>query len=564
MGRPPGNRLDDAIGPVLVRADRLLRAGRITEALPLLVRAVAAAPGHAALRHDLAMAWLRTGQHRQAADGFRAALSLDPGFALSWLGLGVTLQALGDEDGALSGFQHAGWLLPSLAEAHYRAGALLESRGHRTEAETAFARAAGAAPGTSLGRLSDARALLLQGRDDAAEAVLRELLGRDPAHAAAADLLGRVLAEAGQFDEARRCYERATAAAPDLAGSYYDLVRCRRLDHGDAALIGRMRAALARPGLHPEALLKLHLALGKAADDLGDPEEAMRRFDAASATRDGLARFDLAAFEARIETIIATRFDAPDAPRPAGGPAPLLIVGLPRSGTTLVEQILSRHPDIGAGGELPFWTEQGALWDRRGGGPVPPAVAAAYRRVLEAAAGGARPRYVTDKMPLNLFWAGLAQAALPDAIVVQCRRAPIDTALSIHRTYFNQHVALPTGGADLVGAIRAAERLADHWRAVLPADRLIELEYEQLVADPEPAIRRLLHRCGLSWAPACLAPERSLRRVRTASRWQVRQPISTASVGQWRRYAPWLGPLAALRAAPPATDRGQADAIRPR
>ena len=202
------------------------------------------------------------------------------------------------------------------------------------------------------------------------------------------------------------------------------------------------------------------------------------------------------------------------------------------------------HP----GGELPFWTERGAAWEQ---GASLADVASDYLDLLRTLAPAASR--VTDKMPLNLFWAGLVHMALPRATIVHCRRSPIDTALSIHRTYFNQHAAFPTGGAALVAAIRAVESLMAHWRAVLPSERFVELDYERLVSDPEPAIRRLVAACGLAWDEACLRPERHVRVIRTPSKWQARQPISPSAVGTWRRYEPWLGPLAALVPNPPAS-----------
>ena len=535
---------------LLTRADQSMRAGRPAEALLPLQQAVALQPSNSAIRHDLGSVCLQTGRLAEAVAEFQAALTLNPRFALASLHLGMALQAQDDAPAALAAYRRATALLPSLVEARFRAGALLETLGHRAEAIAAFRRAAASAPKTSLGRLSRARALLAEDRDAEAERALRQLLALDPDHAAATDLLGTVLADAGRFEEARDCYERATAAAPHLAGSYYDLVRCRRVTREDADLLVRMRAALATPGLHAEARLKVHLALGKAADDLGDPAEAMQHFDAADALRNSLASFDPAAIEARVDRLIA--WFTPDRIAHAAGagrddPTPVLILGLPRSGTTLVEQILSCHPDVHAGGELPFWTERGARWEQMGPADTEASltgIASDYTKLLHALAP--RAVRITDKMPLNVFWAGLIHMTLPRATIIHCRRSPIDTALSIHRTYFNQHVAFPTGGPALVATIRAIERLGAHWRAVLPADRFLELDYEQLVDDPEPAIRRLVAGCGLPWDRDCLRPERHRRIIKTPSKWQARQPISPAAIGSWRRFEPWLGPLAGL------------------
>jgi hypothetical protein len=159
---------------------------------------------------------------------------------------------------------------------------------------------------------------------------------------------------------------------------------------------------------------------------------------------------------------------------------------------------------------------------------------------------GSKAVRVTDKNPFNFLWAGLVHLALPKATIIHCRRAAIDTALSIHQTLFHPSLAFPTGGDKLVGYFRSYQRLTDHWRGLLPPERFIEVDYEELTRDPEPVIRRLIAACGLSWHEACLRPDRNPQAVKTASRWQTRQPIYRASVGRWRRYEPYLGSLRPL------------------
>ena len=408
--------------------------------------------------------------------------------------------------------------------------------------------AAATRPGTALSRLAEARLQLDAGRHDDARHTLTALLDAHPGHLEATDTLGSLLADAGDADAAWACYDHVTRASPQYAGSFYDMVRCRTIGTADAALIGRMSEAAARPDLHAEARVKLQLALGKAADDLDDPAEAMRQFGLASQTRGG---DDGQAIQARVARLI-DRFDAPHLARAARtglhDRTPILIVGLPRSGTTLVEQILSCHPDVHPGGELPFWTERG--WTE----PTALADAADADRLARTGTdyldllrglAPAVPR-VTDKMPLNVLHAGLIHLCLPCAVIVSCRRRPIDVALSIHRTYFNRGVGIPTGGPALVAAVRAVERLSVHWRQVLPAAQFHEVAYERLVSEPAAAIAELLAACGLAWHEACMHPERNRRVVRTPSRWQVRQPIAAPPPDAWRRYEPWLGALAAL------------------
>jgi hypothetical protein len=362
--------------------------------------------------------------------------------------------------------------------------------------------------------------------------------------------LTRALLLADRQVEAAKVSQDALADEP---GNYYELVRRRRIGPEDAPLVARMRAALAAPGLEPAERARVHLALGRAAEDLGEYQEAMRQFDAAEALRDTFAHFDSAAFEARVDRLIARFSPEVIAGAQSGGHDDLraiLIVGLPCSGTTLAEQTLCAYPGMAAGEELDFWNERGGAWEQAQAA-VPDtafltAAAADYRALLRGIApGGAR---VTDRMPLNFQWLGLVHLALPRATIIHCRRSTIDTALSIHRTHFDPRTSVPTGGAALVGYVRAYERLCAHWRCVLPPERFIEIDYEGLVSESHNIIRRIVAACGLTWTAACLSPHQGPRTIRTPTRWQTREPFRRPAVARWRSYEPWLGPLRELLA----------------
>jgi tetratricopeptide (TPR) repeat protein len=517
-------------------------------------------PSNPIIQHDLGLACLEAGRVPDAIAAFERAVTSNPRYADAYFRLGIALEKLGNIGGAIVAYDRATELLPSLTEAWFRAGALVYTLGHRDEAIGCFRRAAATGGKTSFGRLGKARALLTEDRNQEAEQVLRKTLALDPENALAHDLLGNLLSEFGRFDEARDCFQRAIALAPLLAGSYYDLVRCRPVTSDDEGLLQQMEAALETPSLEAAQRLRLHLAIGKAAEDLGDYALAMQHFDAADGVRRASVPFDSAAFSIEIDRLItrctpewiarARELGSCDA-------RPVLIIGMPRSGTTLVEQIASMHPQIGAGGELNFWNERGAEWHGSGAaGNEKPFLAKAavdYLRVLHAIAPKAAR--LTDKMPFNFLWAGLIHLAFPRAIIIHCRRAAIDTALSIHQTHFHPGLAFPTGGAELVAYFRCYQRLMNHWRSVLPTDRFIEVDYEELTRAPEPAIRRIIAACGLAWHDACLRPESNPRAVKTPSKWQTRQSIYRTSVARWRRYEPWLGPLRAL-----VDDRSELDA----
>ncbi len=551
MPSSPNSNQPQQVAFLLASAARSLRAGLPAEAIAPLRAATLLQPSNPIIHHDLGLACLEVGAVPDAIAAFQRAVAGDPRYTDAHFRLGIALEKLGDIGGAIVAYDRATELLPSLTEAWFRAGSLVYTLGHRDEAIGCFRRAAATGPKTSFGRLGKARALLTEDRDREAEQVLRQTLALEPANAMAHDLLGNLLSEFGRFDEARDCFQRAIAIAPLLAGSYYDLVRCRPVTSDDDGLLPRMQAALATPGLDMAQRLRLHLALGKAAGDLGDYGLAMQHFDAADAVRRSAGSFDSAAFALETERLIArctpeliTRaqeLGSRDA-------TPVLIIGMPRSGTTLVEQIISSHPEVGAGGELNFWNERGAAWHRSGAAGAERTflakAAADYLGVLRSVAP--RAARVTDKMPFNFLWAGLIHIAFPRATIIHCRRTAIDTALSIHQTHFHPGLAFPTGGAELVAYFRSYQRLTEHWRSVLPAQRFIEVDYEELTRAPEPEIRRIIAACGLPWHDACLSPERNPRAVKTPSKWQTRQPIYLSSVARWRRYEPWLGPLRAL------------------
>src|SRR4029077_3142900 len=290
---------------LLALAAKFLRAGRPADAIAPLRDAALLQPSNPILLHDLGLACLEVGRVPEAIAALQRAVASNPRYTDAYFRLGIALEKLGNIGEAIVAYDRATKLLPSLTEAWFRAGALVYTLGHRDQAIGCFRRAAATGSKTNFGRLGKARALLIEDRNHEAEKILRETLVADPTNAMAYDLLGSLLSECGRFYEARACFDRAIALAPLLAGSYYDLVRCRRVTSDDDGLLQRMEAALATPGLEAAQRLRLHLAIGKAADDLGDCALAMQHFDVADAARRGLGLFAAAAFSIEIDRLIA-------------------------------------------------------------------------------------------------------------------------------------------------------------------------------------------------------------------------------------------------------------------
>jgi hypothetical protein len=313
------------------------------------------------------------------------------------------------------------------------------------------------------------------------------------------------------------------------------------------SLAGELAELLEQPGRTDFDRMVLHFALGKLHDDMGEYAEAIAHYDEGNRIEGRRLKFDRGAFAGEIDRLVETFTPACFAAQEeqaTRSELPLLIVGLPRSGTTLVEQIVSAHPRVAAGGELTFWSEADPATDVS-------TLATDYLALLRRA--GPDAARVTDKNPFNFLHMGLVHAALPQARFIHCRRNPIDTCLSIFFTRFATPQPFAYSRDDLVFYFRQYERLMAHWRAVLPPERFLEVDYEALIGDREQVTRGIIAFCGLDWDDACLRPEHNNREVRTASLWQARQPVYATSVARWRHYEPWLGELRGLLPASAAT-----------
>jgi hypothetical protein len=231
---------------------------------------------------------------------------------------------------------------------------------------------------------------------------------------------------------------------------------------------------------------------------------------------------------------------------------PIFIIGTPRSGTTLVEQIVSSHPDVGAADELSFWHETMVALApfnlERCDAVLMGTLAGDYLSLLRGIAPDAKR--VTDKLPDNFLRAGIIHAVFPRARIIHCRRHPVDTSLSIYFANFNQEHDYAYDRDSIAAYYEHYLLLMAHWRKVLPPERFLEVDYERLIANTEQVTRALIAFCGLDWNASCLRHEDNRRTIRTLSVWQARQPIYKRSVARWQRYEPWLGELRRLMPGP--------------
>ncbi len=533
-------------------ANALKALGRAVEALPLYERALERDPRHAEARNNLGNAYLQLGRYEEATRCYRAALALRPQDLQVLANLGAVLRDLGERREACAVYSSAVELDPASAEMHCNLGSVLFELRRVDEAAASYRRALELQPRWVPAHLGLALVLRQQRQPAAAEASCRAALALDPDSVEALASLGELLADRGQFAEAEPLFQRAIALNPAFAPAYASIASHRRMTSADSAWrAGAERLVGGRVPLAHE--ISLHYALGKYFDDVGQYDAAFGHFRQANElTRRAGTKYDRTRLTRRIDEIIARSARQSTAARDAAGTMselPVLIIGMPRSGTSLAEQILASHPDVYGAGEVIYWN---GAYDRFRCAEAEGKPAAAllssmseeYLARLAAAAGGAAR--VTDKMPGNFLYAGMIHAALPRARIIHMQRHPFDTCLSIYFQNFYNIGPYANDLEDLAHYYSQYLRISDHWRATLPATSLLEVPYESLVADPESWSRRMVEFIGLPWDTRCLEFHQTERVVITASKWQVRQKISTKSAGRWHNYAAFIGPLRRL------------------
>lgn len=540
--------LDPEFAPALNnRGVALDRLGRSAEALDNYDRLLVLAPDHADALNNRGNALRALGRPAEALEASEAALAIRPGFASALNNRGVALCDLGRHAEGLESYDAALALEPNFAEALNNRGNALKELNRLEEALASLEAALGVRPGYAEALNNRGNVLKDLMRASDALASYEAALALAPSYAEAYDNKGVLLAQMGRFEEASEAVETAIRLEPGRVRAYYDLTEIRSLRPGEPYV--EAMEALARHGeaLAPEARIELEFALGKAYADLGQPEEAFRRFLAGNALKRARTAYDETAALQDLERI--QQAFSEDLLRRRAGPghpsaAPVFILGMPRSGTTLVEQILASHPEVFGAGEIDAFIE--AAIEHAGdpdplSGPALRRLGARYLAKTAPLAPGASR--IVNKSIDNIRFAGLIHLALPDARLIQVRRDPLDVCVSCFTKLFvgQQNYAYDLG--ELGRYARAHAELMDHWSQVIPPEALLEVRYEDLVADLEGQARRLVAHCGLEWDDACLRFHLADRPVRTASAGQVRRPIYASSIGRWRLYEPFLGPL---------------------
>jgi tetratricopeptide (TPR) repeat protein len=530
----------------------LLDLKQTGEAAASYRRALAIKPDFAEAHSNLGTALRRLGQLEEAVASYRRALVAKPDFAGAHSNLGDTLRDLGQLAEAAASCRRATELAPELAGAHNSLGNVLMDLGQLLEAEASYRRALDLRPRFAEALINLSLVLRQRGLAPQAEAACRAALEAKPDAAPAWVLLAELRADEGDFAAAESLFQRAAALDADLPEAWAGMAHLRKMTVADSAWVRQAQRVAAQP-LAPRQEIYLRFAIGKYFDDVRDYPQAFANYQRAHE----ISRSRGAKYHPRQQTLAVDRliefYDDVWARgiRPAASDAEraVFIVGMPRSGTTLAEQILASHPDVFGAGELPYWQDAALRYRAAVGDGV-------HSQQLATRLGGeyldllrnlsADAQRVVDKMPANFWCLGLIHEALPNARIIHMRRDPVDTCLSVYFQHFKTALPYADDLADLAHFYGEYRRLMNHWKATLPAQTMLDLPYESLVADPEASSRKMLQFIGLGWDPRCLEFHLNRRSVMTASKWQVRQKINASSIRRWKNYEPFIGPLLTL------------------
>lgn len=541
------------------------------------------------LVHKCAVAQLQLGKNPAALAGLREVQAAWPDDINVWNQLGLVLCELGQHDEAHQCYQKALALAPDTVSIHTNISVNLCAAGRFEEAVAVLQAALTQDPAAFKTRLALANALWGQQKTEEAqtwieallaeghrgtevlmpyarilshldtqdsqlkaEQVMREVLQAQPEHHEVLLALAGPLVDQGQFAEAGALIERVLAVRPNSPQAWAKLPHLRKMTEEDAPWLTRAQEILAA-GVSDKEAIGLLFAMGKCCDDLRRFDEAFAYYARANTIKQKFCQpYDRTSME-QVTTYLQQGHGPAVVQRkhPGANPSdrPLFIVGMPRSGTSLTEQILASHPQTFGAGELRFWKAQMDAYKRQYlmadyAPQMLEGLSGSYLQLLQQYSTDALR--VVDKIPSNFQMVGLIHAAFPNARILHTVRNPVDTCLSIYFQNFNLGHKYANDLDDIAHYYRQYHRLMAHWRQVLPQDVFLELPYEQLVEDQEGWSRRIIEFVGLEWDERCLAFYKTERKVGTASNWQARQPIYKTSKERWRNYEQHVGPLLPL------------------
>ncbi|MBI1213674.1 MAG: tetratricopeptide repeat protein [Alphaproteobacteria bacterium] len=545
------------VGAIANRGNVLRQQGRLSDAEVAYRRALAINPNHPETLNNLGTVLRDQGKPTEAIEFYRRAVAQRRGYVDAGSNLALALKDVKEYEEATQILQAILRAHPRDASAASRLGAVALDQGQPDKAIIALEQSIAVNPNDGEAQNMLGQAYQETGQPHKAEAALRRSIALKPDYADPWNNLGNVLKELGRMSEALAAFEKAISIRPDMFAAYVNLAEVKTYESDDDPHLKTLERYLTEAQtLAPMRQVNLHFATGKAYNDLKRYDDAFAQFAQANVLKRATISYDEAAMMSFFRRI-GEVFDAGLIRRLSGSgdpsAQPIFVLGMPRSGTTLIEQIIASHPKVRPGGELrdfsrtvaDHFAPKGTLPFAEYMNGVAPdemkVLGREYVRRLGAHSPGAA--HITDKMPQNFFSVGLIHLALPNAKIVHAMRSPVDTCVSCFTKLFAGQQDATYDLAELGRYYRAYHELMGHWRSVLPAGSFLDVRYEDVVGDIEGQSRRLLEFCGLAWDAKVLDFHKTDRPVKTASAAQVRQPLYSSAVARWRHYEKHLGPL---------------------
>ena len=539
----------------------LLDQGSIDQAVGCFERAIQQQHDYAIAFLNLGSAYKELGRRQDEIEAYLGGLRFRTDIPELHNNLAAAWRESGDFEKAIEASLEAVKLRPGYANAHFNLAHSYLSLDRIDAAERAFKRCLLVAP-DHVGAHSGLGSVCMA-RNEAEESITwqRRAIELDAQAAVSHSNLGMALLRTGEAEAAQASLLEAIRLAPSLPAAWFCLSKSRRFSEADDALVAQAEASLQDSAISELGRMNLHFALGKMHEDRKQFETAFEHYQRANQIKHRSIRFDRDDFATGIQAtcdMFTSEYFARSVQFGDPSVLPVFIIGLNRSGTTLVEQIVSSHPEVYGAGELIRIPELvGALPGEIGGGSPFPACMADFdsRHAQRLAADylnhlrglSAQSMRITDKLPANFLHLGLIATLFPRAHIIHCRRDPMDVCLSNFTQLYMQGNYFSYDLDELAFYYCGYERLMTHWRSVL-SNPFYEIQYEELVAQQEDLSRELVASCGLPWHDDCLSFFANKRVVHTASHWQVRQPMYTSSVARWKRYERQLAPLQAAMA----------------
>lgn len=564
--------------------------GEMDRAEALYRSAIAADPKFAEAHNNLANALKSQGKLDEAILEYKTAIEIRPSYPEALNNLGATLREIGELEDSERAHRLAIGAKPSYVEAYNNLAMTLWERKQTEEALGVLARSMAVAPQKPDAIVIMATYMLELGRTKGALYACRRALRCKPDLPVALNMMGKIyrdlddlpasveycrkavalkpnsldmlnnlgisLMESGDLEGAQEIFGRALELEPESLTTYINLASARKFKPGDPA-IAFFERAIKKPDLNEEQRISAHYTLGKAYDDTGQYEKAFDQFVAGSSLKRAKVNYDetqaLKLFD-RIRQVFSPSLIAEKSGFGDPDFRPVFIVGMPRSGSTLVEQILASHGQVYGAGEVKHFHQSVTELDKLFGSSVRfpelmhifdetqiRMVAKYYRENMPKLPQG--KLVVTDKMLTNYYYVGLMSLVFPNARIIHCKRNPVDTCISGFSKQFREEMAYTYDLRETARFYKKYLELMEHWKAILPKGFLLEVTYERVVEDLEGEARRIFSHCGLDWDPACLEFYKTERAVRTASVAQVRQPLYNSAVARWKNYGDRIKPL---------------------